>query len=92
MIQITVQWLGGAAESPSVQQFKDALAGDRPFVHMRLVQDGISGVISTMYVTIVPSDDMYSISISSAGHQAHRIVTRGDIYKTLLDGYGLWSL
>lgn len=90
-MQITV-FTDTSSEPLTVHQFKELLASDRPFTHIRLVQDGIPNIISTMYVTIAPSGDAYTISISGAGYNANRTAQRSEVYKTLLDGYGLWKL
>lgn len=102
MMQITVTWdikqsdtkqsETKQSESVTVQQFKELLAGDRAFTRIQLVQEGIPNIISTMYVTIVPSYDVYTITITGTGYITTRTARRSDVYKTLLDGYGLWKL
>lgn len=91
-MQIVVTWDSKQSDSLTVQQFKELLAGERPFARIQLVQDGIPNIISTMSVSIVPSGDTYTISISGTGYNTNRTVQRGEVYKTLLDGYGLWKL
>jgi hypothetical protein len=92
IMQITVTWEPKQSDSLTVQQFKDLLASNRPFTRIHLVQEGIPNIISTMCVTIAPSGDAYTISISGTGYNANRTVQRSEVYKTLLDGYGLWKL
>ena len=88
---------GGATKQPLTgAEFKTLVCGDEPFTMINMTQDGIGSVISTMYVSIyplLPSDQQeYMIAISGGGIFVKRRVVREDIYKTLLNGYGLWSL
>ncbi len=81
----------------SKADFKTLITGPRveSLREIRLQQEGINGIVSTMYVGIYPSsdgEDKYYISINGSGFSARRMAAWADIYKTLLDGYGLWSL
>jgi hypothetical protein len=92
MLKITVD-----NRSISATEFKALMSGPRVegLGEIQIQQDGISGVVSTMYVGIYPGmtgEDKYYISISGGGFSARRVAAWADIYKTLLDGYGLWSL
>jgi len=81
----------------SAAEFKTLMSGPRVegISEIQIQQDGISGVLSSMYVGIYPGatgEDKYYISISGSGFSARRVAAWADVYKTLLDGYGLWSL
>lgn len=74
-------------------ELREFLRGSDEFTSLRITQDGIDGVIGDMYVYIDrQGDGAYLCRIHGSGFNAQSRVERAELWATLTDAYGLWSL
>ncbi len=74
-------------------EFREFVKGSEDFAVARIIQEGIRGVVSNMYVNITrAADNTYICIIDGTGFSGRRRVKRADLWATLMDGYGLWAL